>query len=48
MIITRISPQTPSSSSFFVKTPEPDAKLTPTSAKNGVESPKLNLKCKFK
>jgi hypothetical protein len=40
---TLISQHTPSSSSSFVNIPVPDAKLTPTSAKNGAESPKSNL-----
>lgn len=37
--LTRISKQTPSSSSSLVNIPVPEAKLTPTNAKNGAESP---------
>lgn len=36
---TRISQQTPSNSSSFVRIPVPEARLTPTRAKNGPESP---------
>ena len=38
-MFTLISQQTPSNSSSFVKIPVPEAKETPTKAKNGLESP---------
>lgn len=45
--LTRISQQTPSNSSSFVKIPDPEARHTPISANNGAESPKRNLTKKW-
>jgi hypothetical protein len=42
-LLTLISQHMPSSSSSFVNIPVPDARLTPTKAKNGAESPNNNL-----
>lgn len=42
-LLTLISQHMPSSSSSFVNIPVPDAKLTPTNAKKGAESPNNNL-----
>lgn len=48
MKLTRISQQTPSSSSSFVRMPVPEAKETPTKAKNGAESPKSSRLAAFR